>query len=133
MEGIAQPGQTQTQAHPFCNRWYAYESMPRPLIHSELILSSVGAGHRETFRTLLQQLDHQTKHYSGFLLVYTPPVSVCCYSRLHCKARLWDRLRKAFMSANVTSPSTYVGISLQCLLSLQASTQVLVQRPVGEC
>ena len=32
--------------------------LPRPLIDSELILSAVGVTQRETFQTLLQQLDH---------------------------------------------------------------------------
>ncbi len=38
---------------------HVMSQLPRPLIESELILSTVGVAQRETFRTLLQQIDHQ--------------------------------------------------------------------------
>lgn len=44
--------------------------LPRPLSESELILSSVGVAHRETFATLLQQVDHH-KVYTALLWLRT--------------------------------------------------------------
>ena len=38
---------------------HVMNQLPRPLIESEVILSAVGVSQRETFRTLLMQIDHQ--------------------------------------------------------------------------
>jgi hypothetical protein len=45
---------------------HVMSQLPRPLTQSELILSSVEVSHRETFQTLLQQLDHH-KIYQALL------------------------------------------------------------------
>ena len=41
---------------------HVMSQLPRPLSQSELILSTVGIAQRETFQTLLQQLNHQRIH-----------------------------------------------------------------------